>query len=131
MKGQTLDFTTRANISLTPTLSFQFYLQPFITIGNYVNFKELVEPKSYLFKSYNFNENRDYHRRSLRGNTVLRWEFHTGSTMFFVWSQTRSASIDSVSEVNLELRPFDRLRSSFTDEGENIFLITCQYWFGM
>ena len=131
LKSQTLDFTTRANISFTPTLSLQFYVQPFITIGNYIDFKELVEPKSYLFKPYSLNENRDFHNRSLRGNTVLRWEFHPGSTLFFVWSQTRNTSIESVGETDLELRPFNRLLSSFTDEGENILLIKCQYWFGM
>ena len=61
LTSRTLDFTTRANISFTPTLSLQFYVQPFITIGDYTNFKELVEPKSYLFKPYPLNENRDFH----------------------------------------------------------------------
>ena len=131
LTSQTLDFTTRANISFTPTLSLQFYVQPFITIGDYTNFKELVEPKSYQFKPYPLNENRDFHRRSLRGNTVLRWEFRPGSTLFLVWSQSREVDLDSVERVDLEFRPFHRLRTSFTDAGENIFLVKCRYWFGI
>ena len=131
LTSRTLDLTTRANISFTPTLSLQFYVQPFITIGDYTGFKELVEPKSYQFKPYPLNENRDFHRRSLRGNTVLRWEFRPGSTLFLVWSQSREMDLASVGEADLEFRPFHRLRTSFTDAGSNIFLVKCRYWFGM
>ena len=131
LENRTLDFTTRADISFTPTLSLQLYLQPFVTIGDYTNFKELVEPKTYRFKPYPLNENRDFHRRSLRSNAVLRWEFQSGSTLFLVWSQSREAALDSVREADLEFRPLHRLGSSFTDEGENIFLIKCRYWFGI
>ncbi len=131
LRVQTLDFTTRANISFTPTLSLQFYLQPFITVGDYSNFKELVEPKSYQFKPYPLKRNPNFHMRSLRGNTVLRWEFRPGSTLFLVWSQSREAALASVEASDLELRPFQRLRNSFTDEGKNIFLIKCRYWFGV
>jgi hypothetical protein len=117
--------------AFTPTLSLQFYLQPFITIGDYTNFKELVEPKSYRFNSYVLEENHDFHRRSLRGNTVLRWEFRPGSTLFLVWSQSRAVGIEEVNAEDLEFRPLHRLGSSFTDDGKNIFLIKCRYWFGV
>ena len=129
--AQTLDFTTRANISFTPTLSLQFYVQPFITIGDYSNFKELVEPRSYKFKPYPLKRNPDFHMRSLRGNTVLRWEFRPGSTLFLVWSQSREIELEDVGATELEFRPVHRLRSSFMDPGRNIFLIKCRYWFGM
>ncbi len=131
LTSQTLDFTTRANISFTPTLSLQFYVQPFITIGDYANFKALVEPRSYQFKPYPLKKNPDFHMRSLRGNTVLRWEFRPGSTLFLVWSQSRAIALEYVGAEDLEFRPFHRLRSSFTDEGKNIFLIKCRYWFGI
>ena len=131
LTSRTLDFTTRVNISFTPTLSLQFYVQPFITIGDYTNFKELVKPKSYQFKPYPLNENRDFHRRSLRGNTVLRWEFRPGSTLFLVWSQSREAALESVRESDIDFRPLYRLGSTFTDTGKNIFFIKCRYWFGM
>ena len=131
LKSQTLDFTTRADISFTPTLSLQFYLQPFLTVGEYTNFKELVAPKTYQFKPYPLKGNRDFHWRSLRGNTVLRWEFQPGSTLFLVWTQSREADLASIGEADFEFRPLQSLGNSFTDEGENIFLIKCRYWFGM
>ncbi|MDE0424130.1 MAG: DUF5916 domain-containing protein [Candidatus Poribacteria bacterium] len=131
LERRTLDFTTRANISFTPTLSLQFYVQPFVTIGDYANFKELIEPKSYQFKPYALNENRDFHRRSLRGNTVLRWEFRPGSTLFLVWTQSREAELEQLRTADLEFRPLHRLRNSFTDEGKNVFLIKCRYWLGV
>ena len=34
--------------------------------------------------------NPDFNTRSLRGNAVLRWEYRPGSTIYFVWEQTRS-----------------------------------------
>lgn len=131
LTSQTLDFTTRANISFTPTLSLQFYVQPFITIGDYTNFKELVEPRSYQFKPYPLKRNPDFHIRSLRGNTVLRWEFRPGSTLFLVWSQSREIELEDVGAEDLDFRPVDRLRSSFVDPGKNIFLIKCRYWFSV
>ena len=131
LKSQTLDFTTRADISFTPTLSLQFYLQPFLTVGEYTNFKELVTPKSYQFKPYPLKGNRDFHWRSLRGNTVLRWEFRPGSTLFLVWTQSREDDLTSDSENDFEFRPLQSLGNSFSDDGENIFLVKCRYWFGM
>ena len=132
LESRTLDFTTRADISFTPTLSLQLYLQPFVTIGDYTDFKELVEEKSYQFEQYELDQKEhDFHRRSLRGNAVLRWEFQPGSTFFLVWTQSRQVNLASVREADLEFRPLHRLGSSFTDEGENIFLIKCRYWFGL
>ncbi len=131
LTSQTLDFTTRANISFTPKLSLQFYVQPFISIGNYTNFKALVKPRSYEFKPYPLKRNPDFHIRSLRGNTVLRWEFRPGSTLFLVWSQSREIELEDVGAEALDFRPVDRLRSSFVDPGKNIFLIKCRYWFGV
>lgn len=131
LTSQTLDFTTHANISFTPTLSLQLYVQPFITIGDYTGFKELVEPKSYTFQPYPLKRNPDFHMRSLRGNTVLRWEFRPGSTLFLVWSQSREIALADIGAAELEFRPVQRLRSSFTDPGKNVFLIKCRYWFGI
>ena len=131
LMSRTLDFTTRADFSFTPVLTLQFYVQPFVAIGDYTNFKELVEPKSYRFKPYSLGENKDFHRRSLRSNIVLRWEFRPGSTLFLVWSQSREAALESAQAADLDFRPLHRLGSSFTDQGKNIFLIKCRYWFGV
>lgn len=130
LDSKTLDFTTRASVSFTPELSLELFLQPFIAIGDYENIKELVEPETYDFRPYSLDENKDFHRRSLKSNLVLRWEFRPGSTLFVVWSQSRSASLEDVTSDDLEFRPLDRLGSAFSDDGSNLFLIKVNYWFG-
>jgi hypothetical protein len=129
LKGRVLDFTTRATVAFTTNLTLQLYIQPFVAVGDYSNFKELTRPESYEFSPYTrLDFNPDFSRRSLRGNMVLRWEYRPGSTLFLVWSQSRSASPDVD---NPEFHPYDGVRKSFTDEGENIFLIKFNYWLGM
>jgi hypothetical protein len=129
LKSQTLDLTTRLDVIFTPSLSLQFYMQPFIAVGDYKNIKELARPKSYDFIPYTgLDFNPDFHQRSLRSNMVLRWEYRQGSTLFAVWSQTRSASFDTDSP---SLSLLSDLRDSFADEGQNIFLIKLNYWLGI
>ena len=106
-------------------------MQPFIAIGDYQNFKELVEPQTYDFRPYNLNKNRDFYRRSLRSNMVLRWEFQPGSTLFVVWSQSREAERKSLTSEDLRLRPLDQFASTFADDGLNLFLVKINYWFGV
>jgi hypothetical protein len=127
LKSQTLDLTTRLNVTFTPTLSLQLYMQPFVAVGDYKNFKELARPSSDEFIPYpKLNFNPDFSSRSLRGNMVLRWEYRPGSTLFVVWSQNRSASFDE-----LAFRPLESVRRSFVDEGQNIFLVKLNYWLGI
>ena len=117
----TLSFDTRVNVTFTPDLSLQLYLeQPFISIGDYGQLREFAEPDSYDFFDYGGEagtlernddgsyqvdpdgagpaadfrfSNRDFNYRSLIGNAVLRWEWRPGSTLYLVWQQRR---IDSV-----------------------------------
>jgi len=127
LRGHTLDLTTRANITFTPTLSLQFYLQPFVTVGRYTAVHELARPSSYEFTPYTgLTFNPDFNNRSLRSNLVLRWEYRPGSTVFLVWSQSRSAASN-----DSEFRPLQSLRRAFRDEGTNVFLIKLNYWLNM
>jgi hypothetical protein len=62
---------------------------------------------------------------SLRGNAVLRWEYMPGSTLFLVWTQSRS---DNIVDGTFNMgSSFDRLGSSATD---NIFILKLTYWLG-
>jgi hypothetical protein len=47
-----LDLTTRLNVTVTPSLSLQLYLQPFVATGEYRRFKELVAPRTTDFLVY-------------------------------------------------------------------------------
>jgi len=49
---RTLDLTTRLNVTLTPTLSVQLYVQPFIATGDYRRFKELSAPRTADYLTY-------------------------------------------------------------------------------
>jgi hypothetical protein len=63
--------------------------------------------------------------RSLIGNAVIRWEYRPGSTVFFVWTQTRSGT-DDVGNFD-----FTRDRTAlFRDRPTNVFQIKVNYWFG-
>jgi hypothetical protein len=130
LESRTLDMTTRAEVSFSPGLSLELFLQPFIAVGDFDGFKQLRRSRSYDFVSYDLGENRDFHRRSLKSNLVLRWEFSPGSTFFLVWAQARRADLDDPDGRDLKLRPLDRLGRSFTDEGDNVFLAKFSYWVG-
>lgn len=68
--------------------------------------------------------NPDFRYTSLRGNAVLRWEYRKGSTLYFVWTQTREG-YDANGEFNFG-ESFDNLVSLKSD---NIFLLKLSYWF--
>jgi hypothetical protein len=97
-----LDQTTvlaniRLNVSFTPTLSLQTYLQPLISAGRYTDFKELARARSYDFIHYasaaaapGAPRDPSFNFKSLRGNAVLRWEYRPGSVLYLVWTQERT-----------------------------------------
>ena len=48
----TLSMDMRVNWTLTPRLSFQSYIQPFVAVGRYQGFKEFTTPREYDFAVY-------------------------------------------------------------------------------
>jgi len=150
---KTLSMSTRANVTFTPTLTLEVFAQPLIASGNYKIFREFAAPRQPEFhdfvpgteltstvvngsKLYTvdvdgtsgpaqpisfFDPNFNF--RSLRGNAVLRWEYHPGSTLFFVWQQSRSDT-DPIGDFR-----FSRDRSAlFSAHPDNIFLVKATYW---
>jgi hypothetical protein len=69
--------------------------------------------------------NPDLNVRSLRGNAVLRWEYRPGSTLFFVWQQTRRAS-----ELFGDFSLSRDASGIFAARPDNVFLVKATYWFG-
>jgi hypothetical protein len=70
--------------------------------------------------------NPDFNFRSLRGNAVLRWEYRPGSTVFVVWTQSRSSE-DPVGDFQ-----FRRDRSAlFEARADNVLLVKVNYWIGL
>ena len=145
----------RADWIMSPTLSFQIYVQPFIASGKYTDFKYLVKPGSYYFISYGVNGssiesekdesgditsyqldpdavgpapnqsigNPDFNYISLRGNAVLRWEYLPGSTLYFVWTQSRE-NFEPIGD----FRFGNSINHLFSVKPDNIFLLKISYW---
>ena len=151
MKQHTLDAGIRVNYTFTPSLSFQLYLQPFISSATYSKFKELSKPRTADFNiyeksgadiSYNKEERQytidpdgngpakpitlddpDFNFKSLRGTAVIRWELKPGTSLYLVWTHNRTNN-DNPGEFILG-RDFKQLMQS---ESDNILLIKFSYW---
>ena len=147
----TLSLDTRVDVTISPTLSFVMYAQPFVSSGRYEGYKELVAPGTYTFAEYGPSQisydalesqyvvhpddasgapsftidQPNFNVRSLRGNAVVRWDYRPGSSLYFVWQQQRSdfASIGD----------FDGRRdvgAIFRTTPTNVFLVKATYWIG-
>jgi len=49
---KSLDLTTRLDVTLSPVLSLQLYMQPFVATGDYRRFRELVAPRTTDYITY-------------------------------------------------------------------------------
>ena len=131
---QTVDLTLRSNILFNRKQSLEIYAQPFITVGDYHEARELARPDSYEFTHYNeagYNfRDFDFSYASVNTNVVYRWEYRPGSTFFLVWTQSRSdyeeRSTSAASPANF--RNNINTRNLFRNEPENRFLAKITYW---
>ena len=148
----TLAMDTRVEWTFTPTLSLQFYAQPFVSAGQYYGFKEFLTPRRFDFAEYGVDrgtatrsstgtytvdpdgagpspsfafEDPTFNVRNLRGNAVLRWEYRPGSALFVVWQQQRSDS-----EPIGDFDPRRDVGGIFRTVPTNILLVKATYWMG-
>ena len=127
LRSKTLNLTARADITVTPNLSFQLYTQPFLAAGHYEEIKELLHNKSYDFGPYNLGYSPDFNMKSLRGNAVFRWEYRPGSTLFLVWTQNRYNDVENPGDFS----PRRDLFTLFLTQSENVFMLKVNYWFNL
>ena len=152
IEQNTISMDTRLNITFTPTLTLEVFLQPYVSSGRYSQFKEFAAPRGLAKNVYGADmgtisrgdgiytvdpdgsgpaeafefDDPDFNYRSLRGNAVLRWEFRPGSTIFLVWTQSRSNSA-SVGDMDLGRD----IGAIFDGPADNIFLLKINYWIGL
>ncbi|MES2525259.1 MAG: DUF5916 domain-containing protein [Gemmatimonadota bacterium] len=127
----TVRMTGRVNYTATPTLSMQLYAQPFVSTGDYTDWKELDNPRSGAYaeryKPYGTGA-RDpggFNVREFRSNAVVRWEYRPASTIFFVWQQGRAGNDPTKPDFD-----FNRdVGGVFSLHPMNTFLIKASYWF--
>jgi hypothetical protein len=153
LSQNTLSLETRMDLTISPTLSFVMYVQPFVSSGRYDDFKELLAPGTYSFARYKTQRGTldydtktslytidpdgsglapsftiaqpDFNIRSLRGNAVVRWDYRPGSALYFVWQQQRSDFVP--------LGEFAARRdvgAIFRTVPTNVFLVKATYWIG-
>lgn len=125
---RSFELGTRADWTLSPRLSFQLYLQPFVASGDYHDAHTLVAPRTRDYEPYALaaGDEPDFNFRSVRGSAVLRWEFRPGSALFVVWSENRA---DTVEVGDFSLRR--DLRAIPTAPSHDVFLVKVSYWLPM
>ncbi len=67
----------------------------------------------------------DFTFRSLIGNAVVRWEYRPGSTVFFVWTQSRTGN-----DPNGNFDFAAQRTAIFRDRPTNVFQVKVNYWIG-
>lgn len=150
---ETYSLTTRMDYTIRPNLTLQFWGQPFISKGEYGEFKRITDnlakdlyDRFHVFGAAEINynseddeylvdenqdgttdytfDNPDFNYLQFRSNFVARWEYIPGSTLFLVWSQNRGDS------PSLDDRRFRKLTSNlFEASPHNTFLLKYTYRF--
>ncbi len=153
IKQTTVRMSLRANISITPELSIQYWGQPFISAGKYFEFKRITDPRAdtYNDRFTQFNENQivlndgaydvdenldgsvdysfskpDFNVMDFISNLVIRWEYSPGSAIYLVWTQNRS---ESTSEGAFKFT--QNTNDLFAVSPNNVFLIKATYRLGL
>jgi len=128
----TASLTTRLDYTFSPTLSLQLYGQPFVSKGTYSDVRELDDPRAAdyddRFKPYLDQEvTQDpggFNFKQLRSNLVLRWEYSPGSSLFLVWNQGRTGSLDDEGNRSIP----GNFRDLFRLRADNTLLLKASYW---
>jgi hypothetical protein len=127
---KTAAVTLRFDYTMTPNLSLQVYAEPFVSAGDYTDFKQLVDGRAPRYADryapYAYTGSADFNYRSFRTTNVLRWEYKPGSMLFVVWQQGRQ---DSLGYGDFRFgRDFGGI---FAAPGRNVFLVKFSYWVNM
>jgi hypothetical protein len=148
---KTFDLSLRLDYSLTPTLTVQFYGAPFVSAGEYRDFKRITDPLADAYGDrfvpldgvvardpstgrWTADEDadgspdsevrdRDFNVRDFNSNLVVRWEYSPGSSLYLVWSQSRSAF-----EPDGRFSVRDDLDGLFDVHPHDVFLIKINRW---
>jgi hypothetical protein len=128
---QTVSTSIRLNYIATPDLSFEFYGEPFVSTGTYSDFREVsatpqADDYAARFQPYEppADRARAFRFSQLRTNTVARWEYRPGSTLFLVWAHGRQG----YRTVESDRSWYGEYRDLLDQHPDNTFLIKVAYW---
>jgi hypothetical protein len=144
----TLGVTFRVDVNISPELSVQYYASPFVSRGEYSDYKRVDDPLagdySERFTVYpnsikgtttvNLNHwsepliirNPDFNFQQFRSNLVAKFEYSPGSFIYFVWSGDMTQRINSSGDS--VWKSFRLLRDAYST---NVFMIKLNYWFSL
>lgn len=124
LEQRTFALETRADWTLTPRLSFQLYLQPFIASGDFHDYHALAAARTRDYAPFAYTgASPDFNFRSVRGNAVVRWEFRPGSALYVVWNENR-ADVAPLGDFRLRRD----LRAIPGAPSHDVFLVKFSYW---
>jgi len=138
---KTLSASLRVDFTVRPDLTLQYWGQPYIASGNYYDYKYIIDPMTDRYRDrfatyFESTGDDDFNYQFFLSNLVIRWEYLPGSTLFLVWSQSRSGYNNSG-----KLDYFDNMGDLFkvdkdpfngdNDKPYNVFLIKFSYRFGI
>lgn len=154
LEQTTASMTLRGNLTFAPNLTLQVYAEPFISSGDYTEFKRVSDPRAptlaQRFDTFGADRllaqdgdvsvdldrdgaadlnlgNPDFSYLSFRSNVVMRWEYASGSSLFVVWQHGRSHyAADGAFRLGQSL---DNLFSAA--EARNTLLVKVNYWISL
>jgi hypothetical protein len=124
--------TARVAYTMSPTLSLEVFGSPFASKGDYSDWLSVRDPRANNFNDryQPYTQGGDpgaFDFKQYRSNTVLRWEYRPGSTVYVVWAQERTQGAGGPAARTVP-QGLGELRKAHPD---NVFLIKGSYWFSM
>jgi hypothetical protein len=126
---QYYDLSLKGILTLSNTLSFQFFSQVLFYKWHYEDFKLLnssddfikFDPARHVLPGY-----QNLNWKVFNANVVLRWEYMPGSTLFFVWTQNRQ-----LVDFMYDTRFTKDMADMFKIPSDNIVLLKISYWLSL
>jgi hypothetical protein len=132
LEQRTTAMNVRLNYTVTPNVTFEMYGQPFVTRGTYSDIREIsatpgADAYDDRFQPYTPPEGTatTFKVTELRTNSVVRWEYRPGSTLFFVWQHGRQGP---GAEDRFDQSWTRDYRDLFAQHPDNTFLVKVAYW---
>jgi hypothetical protein len=124
--------TARVSYTMTPTLSLEVFGRPFSAHGDYSDWLQVANARATnwndRYRPYNGGDPGAFDFKQYRSNTVLRWEYRPGSTVYVVWAQERTVDAPTVAAARAASQGLDELKAAHPN---NVFLVKASYWFSM
>jgi len=117
-----LNINASASVVFRNNLSCQLSAAGLLTGLDYYDYRRYLGGFTYTRPQSGYNK--DYNFSVLNSTFLLRWEYLPGSTLYLVWTRSRTEVDNTVSEL-IFWRDFKRF---FKGEARNIFLVKVSYW---